>query len=90
MKAPPAAGWNSWFAPWGYRGDSVDDVYFMGQILAMLIAGDASRPLTGRQVERLDCRVATKRVIRHAIGPATRRYGDAAEMLAALRRIRTP
>jgi serine/threonine protein kinase len=90
MKRPPPTGWNSWFAPWGYRGDQVDDVYFMGQILAMLIAGDAGSPLNARQVERLDCRAALKRVIRRAIGPATRRYGDAAEMLAALQRVHHP
>ena len=87
-RKPPLTGWNSWFAPWGYRGRAVDDVYFVGQILAMMLAGDASHPLDARAVNRLPVDEGLRRVIREAIGPATRRYEDAATMLAALARLR--
>lgn len=78
--------WNPIYAPRGYRGDLRDDVWFMGQLLAMLLEGDASRPRRPREIAQLPCRAAVRRVIRRATGPADQRYPDAAALGSALRR----
>lgn len=83
-KSPTVTGWNPWFAPRGFAARPHDDVYFMGQLLAMLIAGDASRRFRPSEVRRLDCDRRLQTVIRRAIGPARQRYADAWEMLEAL------
>lgn len=82
----PSLRWNANYAPRGYRGDLRDDVWFMGQLLAMLIGGDASRPRRPSEVRSLPCRPAVRRVIEKAVGPAGRRYAGAGEMGSALRR----
>lgn len=61
-----------------------DDVYQMGQLLAMLVIGDASRPVQLKQVAKLSCDEETRAVIRKCIGPRAHRYADAYEMLEAL------
>lgn len=83
-KSPTVTGWNPWFAPRGYAATPGDDVFFMGQLLAMLIAGDASRPLRPREIQGLPAPARLKTIIRRAIGPARQRYADAWEMLEAL------
>jgi serine/threonine protein kinase len=61
-----------------------DDVYQMGQIFAMLLLGDASRPVRLKQVTKLDCDEETRAVIRTCIGPRAKRFNDAYGMLEAL------
>jgi serine/threonine protein kinase len=82
--------WNRQYAPRGYRGDLRDDVFFMGQLLAMLIADDVTQRLRPSEVRDLPCRASVRRVIEKAVGPAARRYADAGEMRAALQRAAVP
>ena len=63
---------------------AVDDVYQMGQLLAMLLRGDAETIVDARMVSRIDCDDELGAIIKRAIGPRRRRYVDAYEMLQAL------
>lgn len=63
---------------------AADDVFQMGQLLAMLILGDASEAVTLSMVKQLDCDDDLKAIIKKAIGPRSKRYADAYEMLEAL------
>lgn len=65
---------------------TVDDVFQMGQLLTMLLLGELrERPVRVRDLQQLDVSSELKRVIKRAIGPRSRRYRDAWEMLQALR-----
>ena len=66
------------------RWGSVDDVFQMGQVLAMLLLGQADGLVTQRTLRRLDCSSALKAVVAGAIGPRRQRFNNASEMLAAL------
>jgi hypothetical protein len=73
------------FADFGHRHwRTSDDVYQMGQILAMLLLGDAARPVTLKQVHKFDCSDKLKDVVRRCIGPRAKRYESAYEMLEAI------
>jgi serine/threonine protein kinase len=61
-----------------------DDVYQMGQLLAMLLRGNPDEVITEADVEGLSCDDALKAVIARAIGPRESRYENACEMLRAL------
>lgn len=62
-----------------------DDVFQMGQLLAMLILGDASESVSTAMVNQMDeCSTLLCNVIKKAIGPRSKRYADAYEMLQAL------
>lgn len=63
---------------------AADDVFQMGQLLAMLLRGDASSPVTAAAVNQLDCDHVLKGIIKKAIGPRGKRYTDAYAMLQAL------
>lgn len=63
---------------------AADDVFQMGQLLAMLLCGDATQAVTTTLVNELSCDSGLKRVIKRAIGPRSKRYSDAYEMLQAL------
>jgi eukaryotic-like serine/threonine-protein kinase len=63
---------------------AVDDVFQMGQLLAMLLRADAESPVNAAMVKRIDCDPALKAIIKKAIGPRSKRYSDAYEMLLAL------
>ncbi|WP_428264351.1 serine/threonine protein kinase [Haliangium sp.] len=63
---------------------AADDVFQMGQLLAMLLRGDASERVTPTMVNQLGCDPALASVIRRAIGPRGKRFTDAYEMLEAL------
>src|SRR6476620_5903357 len=62
-----------------------DDVYQVGQLLGMLIRGDARARIQTGDVRRLECSDATKEIIYRCIGDRSRRYESADEMIAALR-----
>lgn len=63
---------------------AVDDVFQMGQLLGMLLRGNCDEAITPAVVDTLPCSVALKRIVRCAIGPRSRRFPDAYEMLRAL------
>ena len=60
------------------------DVYQLGQLLAMLLSGNPKRHAS-RDVAALRCSDHTKGIIQRSIGPETGRYPTAAEFVTALR-----
>jgi len=64
---------------------AVDDVFQMGQLMAMLLRGEADHQLTKVMINRLGCDPELKAIIKRATGPRHLRYADAFEMLQALR-----
>ncbi|HEY2431219.1 MAG TPA: protein kinase [Vicinamibacterales bacterium] len=62
-----------------------DDVYQVGQLLGMLIAGDASRRLRTGDVRGLRCTDHLKEIVHRCIGERRKRYESADEMIDALR-----
>jgi serine/threonine-protein kinase len=63
---------------------AADDVYQMGQLLAMLLRGDPNELVAEADVKHLGCDDRLKGVIARAIGPRKSRYENACEMLRAL------
>jgi serine/threonine protein kinase len=63
---------------------AVDDVFQMGQILALLLWGDASCTICAKEISKLDCSDELKDILRRAIGPRSSRYEDAFQLLQAL------
>jgi eukaryotic-like serine/threonine-protein kinase len=61
-----------------------DDVYQVGQLLAMLIKGDARARIRTLEVRRLPCTDALKEIIYRCIGERRKRYESADEMIEAL------
>jgi NAD-dependent DNA ligase len=64
---------------------AVDDVFQMGQLMAMLLRGEAHEQLTGVMINRLGCSAELKTIIKRAAGVRHRRYADAFELLQDLR-----
>jgi serine/threonine-protein kinase len=69
---------------------AADDVYQMGQLLAMLLRGNPNNLITERDVKDLPCDaelkgIDLKGIIAKAIGPRKSRYENAFEMLRALK-----
>jgi len=62
-----------------------DDVYQVGQLLGMLVKGDASARLRTAEVRRLACSDHLKEIIYRCIGERRKRYESADEMIEALR-----
>lgn len=62
-----------------------DDVYQVGQLLGMLVAGDASRRVRTGDVRRLRCSDHLKEIIHRCLGERRKRYESADEMIDALR-----
>jgi serine/threonine-protein kinase len=62
-----------------------DDVYQVGQLLGMLIAGDASRRVRTGDVRGLRCSDHLKEIVHRCIGERRKRYESADEMIDALR-----
>jgi serine/threonine-protein kinase len=62
-----------------------DDVYQVGQLLGMLIRGDAGTRIRTRDVRGLACSDQLKEIIHRCIGERRKRYQSADEMIAALR-----
>lgn len=61
-----------------------DDVYHLGQLLAMLLLGSAESRLTTRDIKNLNCSAEAKSVIQRCIGLRKKRFTSAGVMLAAL------
>jgi eukaryotic-like serine/threonine-protein kinase len=62
-----------------------DDVYQVGQLLAMLIKGDARARIRPHEVRRLACTDQLKEIVYRCIGERRKRYESADEMIDALR-----
>ncbi len=63
-----------------------DDVYQVGQLLAMLIKGDARSRIRTADVRRLHCSDHLKEIVHRCIGERRKRYESADEMIEALNR----
>ena len=61
-----------------------DDVYQVGQLLGMLIKGDASARLRAPEVRKLPCSDHLKEIIYRCIGERRKRYDSASELIDAL------
>jgi serine/threonine protein kinase len=61
-----------------------DDVYQVGQLLAMLIKGDARARIRTFEVRRLSCSDELKEIIYRCIGERRKRYESADELIDAL------
>jgi len=61
-----------------------DDVYQVGQLLAMLTKGDASSRVRTSDVRSLDCSDHLKEIIHRCIGERRKRYENANELIDAL------
>ncbi len=62
-----------------------DDVYQVGQLLGMLLRGDASSRLRTQDVRGLGCSDHLKEIIYRCIGERRKRYESATELIDALR-----
>ena len=62
-----------------------DDVYQVGQLLSMLVRGDARTRVRTPDVRRLECSDHLKEIIYRCIGERRKRYESADELIAALR-----
>jgi serine/threonine-protein kinase len=62
-----------------------DDVYQVGQLLGMLVKGDASARLRPLEVRGLACSDHLKEIVYRCIGERRKRYESADEMIDALR-----
>jgi serine/threonine protein kinase len=62
-----------------------DDVYQVGQLLGMLILGNAGRRIRTSDVRGLGCTDQLKEIVHRCLGERRKRYESADEMIAALR-----
>jgi serine/threonine protein kinase len=62
-----------------------DDVYQVGQLLAMLVNGDAARRFRTNDVRRLPCSDHLKEIVYRCLGERRKRYESADELIEALR-----
>ena len=62
-----------------------DDVYQVGQLLAMLVKGDARERIRTPDVRRLPCSDHLKEIVYRCIGERRKRYESANELIEALR-----
>ena len=62
-----------------------DDVYQVGQLLAMLVKGNARERLRTGDVRQLACSDQLKEIVHRCIGERRKRYDTADELIAALR-----
>jgi len=67
------------------RWQARDDVYQVGQLLGMLIKGDARTRMRPHEIRRLGCTDHLKEIMYRCIGERRKRYESADEMIEALR-----
>jgi serine/threonine-protein kinase len=67
------------------RWQARDDVYQVGQLLGMLIKGDARVRMRPLEIRRLACTDHLKEIVYRCIGERRKRYESADEMIDALR-----
>jgi serine/threonine-protein kinase len=66
------------------KWQSRDDVYQVGQLLGMLIKGDARKRIRTSEVRGLTCSDQLKEIVYRCIGERRKRYESADELIAAL------
>ncbi|MGE0556146.1 MAG: protein kinase [Gemmatimonadales bacterium] len=81
LQAPTEIAWGK-VRKWQQK----DDVYQVGQLIAMLLRGDVRSPMKSTDVRRLPCSDQLKEVIHRCLGARAKRYQSATELIAALRR----
>jgi serine/threonine protein kinase len=62
-----------------------DDVYQVGQLLGMLVKGDAQVRVTTKEIRRLPCSDHLKEIVYRCLGERRKRYESADELIEALR-----
>lgn len=67
-----------------------DDVYQVGQLLGMLVKGDARARIRTDEVRRLPCSDHLKEIVHRCIGERRKRYESADELIEALTRPPAP
>jgi hypothetical protein len=67
------------------RWQARDDVYQVGQLLGMVIKGDAERRMRPHEIRRLTCSDHLKEIVYRCIGERRKRYESADELVEALR-----
>jgi serine/threonine protein kinase len=67
-----------------------DDVYQVGQLIGMLVKGDASRRVRTSEVRRLACSDQLKEIVYRCIGERRKRYESADELIQALQQVPAP
>jgi eukaryotic-like serine/threonine-protein kinase len=68
------------------KWQSRDDVYQVGQLLAMLVKGDARVRMRTGEIRRLRCSDHLKEIVHRCIGERRKRYETADELIEALRK----
>ncbi|MGE0442257.1 MAG: protein kinase [Gemmatimonadales bacterium] len=63
-----------------------DDIYQVGQLIAMLLRGDVHSPMRSRDVRQLPCGDHLKEVVHRCLGARAKRYQAAGELITALRK----
>lgn len=63
-----------------------DDVYQVGQLLGMLIKGNARARIRTSEIRRLPCSDHLKEIVHRCLGERRKRYESADELIEALRR----
>ena len=66
-----------------------DDVYQVGQLLGMLVKGDARERIRTAEVRHLACSDQLKEIVHRCIGERRKRYESARELIEALNRAPT-
>lgn len=80
LGAPTEIAWGK-VRKWQQR----DDIYQVGQLIAMVLRGDVHSPMRSKDVRRLPCSDHLKEVIHRCLGAREKRYQAADELIAALR-----
>jgi eukaryotic-like serine/threonine-protein kinase len=62
-----------------------DDVYQVGQLLAMVVKGNARERVSTKEVRQLACSDHLKEIVYRCLGERRKRYESADELIAALR-----
>jgi hypothetical protein len=80
LNAPTEIAWGK-VRKWQQK----DDIYQVGQLIAMLLRGDIRSPMRSKDVRKLTCSDHLKQVIHRCLGARAKRYQAAGELIAALR-----
>ena len=80
LNAPTEIAWGK-VRKWQQK----DDIYQVGQLIAMLLRGDIHKPMRSLDVRKLPCSDHLKQVIHRCLGAREKRYQAAGELIAALR-----
>lgn len=80
LNAPTEIAWGK-VRKWQQK----DDIYQVGQLIAMLLRGDIHSPMRSKDVRHLPCSDHLKEVIHRCLGARGKRYQAAGELITALR-----